>query len=44
MCWPAGRDGSLEGVLVMRGVQCLMWLIWKKCNCKAFEGVERPLT
>ena len=43
MCWLMGR--GVEGLLVMwRAIPlCLMWLIWKEYDRRAFEDVERPL-
>ena len=22
---------------------CLMWLVWKECNARTFEDIERPI-
>lgn len=41
-----GGGGGCGGKgLVLCGVQslCLLWMVWKECNCRAFEGFERSL-
>ena len=36
---------ELVGNLLFKGLEfdTLMWLVWKECNVRTFEDVERPI-
>lgn len=38
-----GGGGGRGLVLCVVQSLCLLWMVWKECNCRAFEGFERSL-
>lgn len=46
MSWRVERGILVNKVIVLFGIRfhCVMWLVWRVLNCRAFEGTKRITT
>ena len=43
-CWKGSFGHRANGAFWRADPLYLLWMVWKECNCQAFEGLERPST